>query len=317
MVLERNDDVTIIECCQAITTDVLLKYIKEIKGIKILHAHGLAGLSCKVFENKGNIKNTIGNTYNYFFWKIYYKFYLPKYINDFDTVINLSQYDSGEKYIRNHFKKEKFILGNATDNIFFEKDKKNNIKKYCSTNGNYFISIANYSPVKNQNQILKEFYKSNYGQKYDMIFIGKEKNNYYNRLIEYNKKLEKKYGKRNVYFLTNLNRNELPGILSGAKMYLAGSTHEEYSLSLIEAMTQGIPFVSTDVGNAKELPGGISIKNIKEMNIYIDKLMSNKKIYNNLSENGKKYASENCKITCKIDELIKILKEMKASTNQK
>ena len=190
----RNNDITIIECCQAITTDILLPIIQNIKGKVILHAHGFSGLTLPLFRNNGNIKNTIGNTYNFIFWNLYYKFHLPKYINDFDATISLCENDSSIKYLKKHFKNKMYILGNAADNMFFSKNICN-LEKYIDRKNKYFLSVSNYLSVKNQMGILKEYYLSDSSKKIDMIFIGSSKTDYYYKLLNYNKKLEKKYGK--------------------------------------------------------------------------------------------------------------------------
>ncbi len=305
----RNDDITIIECCQAITTDILLPIIQNIKGKVILHAHGFSGLTLPLFRNNGNIKNTIGNTYNFIFWNLYYKFHLPKYINDFDATISLCENDSSIKYLKKHFKNKMYILGNAADNMFFSKNICN-LEKYIDIKNKYFLSVSNYLSVKNQMGILKEYYLSDSSKKIDMIFIGSSKTDYYYKLLNYNKKLEKKYGKRKVYFLTNIKREEIPGIMKDSFLYLVGSTYEEYSISIIETMSQGIPFVSTDVGNAKLLPGGITISKIKEMHLIIDNLVKDKKLYNELSIKGINFSSENCQINQAVGNLERYINEI-------
>ena len=143
-----------------------------------------------------------------------------------------------------------------------------------------------------------------------MIFIGSSKTDYYHKLLNYNKKLEKKYGKRKVYFLTNIKREEIPGIMKDSFLYLVGSTYEEYSISIIETMSQGIPFVSTDVGNAKLLPGGITISKIKEMHLIIDNLVEDKKLYNELSIKGINFSSENCQINQAVGNLERYINEI-------
>lgn len=305
----RNDDVTIIECCQAITTDIILPKIKKIHGKVILHAHGFSGLTLPLFKNTGNVKNTIGNTYNWLFWNLYYKFYLPKYINDFDATISLCENDSSIKYLKKHFKQKMYILGNAADDIFFEKNSCN-LKKYVDKYNQYYLSVANYLSVKNQMAILHEYYKSNSSKNFDLIFIGSTKTDYYYKLLKYNKKLEKKYGRRNVYFLTNVERKDIPGIIKNSSIYLVGSTYEEYSISIIETMTQGVPFISTNVGNSKYLPGGITIKNINLMHLELDNLIKQKSYYNELAKEGIQFSYNNCKINNVVSKLEKYISEI-------
>ena len=313
-ILARKDDVTIIECCQAITTDILLPKLKSIYGKVILHAHGFSGLTLPLFRNTGNIKNTIGNTYNYIFWNLYYKFYLPKYINDFDATISLSENDSSINYLNKYFNKEKYILGNAADNMFFKKNDFN-LNKYINNQNKYYLSVSNYLSVKNQMGILLEYYKSKYSKKYDLVFIGSTVTDYYYKLLKFNVKLEKKYGKRNVYFLTGVDRKDIPGIMKNSSLYLVGSTYEEYSISIIETMSQGVPFISTNVGNAKYLPGGITINKIDLMHSVIDELIDKDALYKTLSYKGKKFSHDNCKISNAVKQIDKYIKEVVGEEN--
>lgn len=310
-ILSRDDDVTIIECCQAMTTDILLKYLTKIKGVKILHTHGLSGLTYSLFDWKGTIKNTIGNTYNYIFWKIYYKFILPKYINDFDAIMSLCETDSSIKFLDKYYNKDRYVLGNAADDQFFQKLKRNGaIEKYTEISGEgYFLSVANYSAYKNQIGILKQYYKCK-NINFDMVFIGSQKNKYYKKLLKINDLLEKKYNKKvNVHFLTSVDRKDILFIMQNAKLYLVGSKYEEYSISIIETISQGVPFISTDVGNAKLLPGGITVDNISKMHKAIENLLKDNNKYQELSESGRKYANEYCKISNAVEKLENIIKK--------
>lgn len=304
-VLNRNDDYTIFECTENITTDLMLPYLKQINGKKILHIHGCYGLTIKPFVIKGRIFKTLGNTYNYFFWNFYYYPYiLSKYVNDFDAVISLSEIDSGNKFFDKYFKGKRFILGNAAEDMFFNKTENG---KYEFGNKNYFLSVANYRTIKNQISILRQFRKANCKDKYKLFFIGTHKNEYYEKL----KRMREKYGLTNsVQILTGIERKELPQIMKNAYAYLVGSTYEEFSISIIEAMISGIPFISTNVGNARLLPGGITINNINDMANKMDLLVQEKDLYNKLSYEAKEYAKENCRIDICVDKLEKILKEV-------
>lgn len=301
-------DVYILEGATVVTTDILLPYLKKISGIKILHSHGFSRLILKPFERLSTMKNTLGNTYNFFRWKGYFKWYLPKYINDFDNVMCLSEVDSSYNYLNKIFNGNVNILGNAADDVFF-KNVNQTITKYTNIIGKgYFLSVANYDAVKNQIGILQEYYKSKESD-YDIVFVGREKNYYYDALVAENKKLSKIYGVRNVHILTNVERKDIPGIYEYAYLYLVGSEAEGYSISIIESMSKGIPFISTNVGNASLLPGGIVIENITKMSESIDCLMKNKELYKKLSDNGKRYAYSECRIESATDKLLKIVKE--------
>lgn len=303
-IMDLDSDYIIFECCETITFNILLPYLTKIKGKKILHAHGCYGRTLKLFKWKENIKKTIGNTYNYLYYKYYYyPVFLKKYINDIDATISLHENDSGLSYFNKNFNGEKYFLGNAADDMFFENEIYENSDFDFLENKKYFISVANYRNIKNQIGILKEYLKIEKRNEYAMVFIGAKKTDYYNKLLKYSKNCNKGC---KVYILDNVDRMFIPKLIKNAYIYLVGSTYEEFSVSLIEAMAEGVPFISTNVGNANQLPGGITIDNIKCMSSSINELIINKNKYEKLCNNGKIYAYDNCRI----DKCVKKLEEI-------
>lgn len=306
-----NADINIFEGGSVITTDIVLPYLKSIDGIKILHSHGFSRLLLKPFEKMSTLKNTLGNTYNFFRWKNYFRNFLPQYINDFDIVFCLSEIDSSYDYLTKIYNKNVNIIGNSADDMFFSKCDSNLIDKYVKLkNPSYFLSVANYAAVKNQIGIMEQYFKSGILD-HDIVFIGRDKNYYYDALVKQFNIFQEKYGKRNVHFLLNVDRNDIPSIVEGAKLYLVGSTAEGYSISIIESMSKGVPFISTNVGNASLLPGGIVIDNIQDMHKKIAELLSDKDLYDKLSENGKNYAYTECRIQSSTNKLLKLIAESK------
>ena len=76
-------------------------------------------------------------------------------------------------------------------------------------------------------------------------------------------------------------------------------------------MAKGIPFISTNVGNACILPGGITINKISEMHNQIDNLLKDKEKYEQLSRLGKAFVEENCRINKAVKLLSSIIKSEK------
>ncbi len=140
-----------------------------------------------------------------------------------------------------------------------------------------------------------------------MIFIGSRETDYLQYLININSKYEKKYGKRNVQFLTNIPRSEVVEYVRNAYIYLLGSTWEAFSISLIESMAAGVPFISSDVGIAKYLPGGVVVKSIEEMVYWLDTLTNSQDLNDLLGKMGHQYYIDNLRIQDKVDQLEKVL----------
>lgn len=303
-------DSIICECTQCVTTDALYPYLNEISANKILHSHGFSGLSLRPYRIMGTFRNTIGNTLNYYRWRKYYQDIFPKYISKFDSVICLSVVDSDYKYLLK-YDIPIYIIPNAVEAIFLGGINENKLQLYIDRPPfQYAVCVAYYNDVKNQIGILKEFYKSEACKNMGLVFIGTERNKYYIKLEKKKKQLEKKHGKREVHLLVGVLREHIPGIVKNAMMYLSGSKREAFSISLIESMAVGTPFIGTNVGNTRLLPGGCVIEKMDEMHFMIDKLYYNKKYRRKLSKEGKMYSMENCTIQQAVKNISNIIEEI-------
>ena len=306
-VVNGNYDVIIDECAQTCTTDALLPILGQIRSRLVLHAHGLSGLSVKPFMIKNDLKHTLGNTYYWLLMKYYYGVKFKRIAHYFTASISLSRVDSGYNYLSSLIRNN-YVLGNAADDIFFDDYSIDKYKLPCEGR-QYILSIANYVVVKNQVNMLRQFYKIKHTE-VALVMIGSRKTEYYYQLIAENEKLSKKYGARPIYILTEIERCFFPQILDNALLYLVSSSHEEFSISIIEAMARGVPFVSTDVGNAKLLPGGVVCKCIEDFPNTIDKLISNNNKRTEMGKAAKEYAHNHCKREVAIEKLESYLNEI-------
>lgn len=303
---QANVDILINECPEALTSRCLYPILVDLKDvIKILHVHGFGGL----FQYPLKI-NFSGRMLKAFKYRLFYLVYLRKYLSLYDLCLCLSEVDSSKTTLEKYAQRVK-ILRNAVDDIFFEtSNRENPLLKYAQpTNKRYCLSIANYFPYKNQKGILLEFYKS-VNDDISIIFIGKGSSRYFAELIAYNLELEKTYGKKDVFFLSGVAREDIPDILSNATLYLVGSFFEEFSISIIEAMAKGVPFVSTNVGNTRLLPGGVVVESISQMHKSIDLLLNNAELYKECSYRGRAYAMQNCRTEYAVDQLEKYIQDL-------
>ena len=309
---QANVDILINECPEALTSRCLYPILVDLKDvIKILHVHGFGGLfqyPLKFERNK--LLDSLGRILKAFKYRLFYFVYLRKYLSLYDLCLCLSEVDSSKKTLEKYAKRVK-ILRNAADDVFFRNfNRENPLFKYVQlANKRYCLSIANYFPYKNQKGILLEFYKS-VNDDISIIFIGKGSSRYFAELIAYNLELEKTYGKKDVFFLSGVAREDIPDILSNATLYLVGSFFEEFSISIIEAMAKGVPFVSTNVGNTRLLPGGVVVESISQMHKSIDLLLNNAELYKECSYRGRAYAMQNCRTEYAVDQLEKYIQDL-------
>lgn len=291
-VLGFQCDVIIMECLQCVVTDTLLPHLHKIKAKKILHVHGISGLRLKPFEKKSDLLHSVANTWHWIHSQWFFHRYLPKYISIFDKILCLSEVDDTIPYCKK-FNMKVDILPNAVDDTFILPSKPVEQLDIKALNKPYFLSVAYYNQIKNQVHILEEFYKSGLNE-YAMVFIGPQKNEYYEKVLSANREFGAKYGSREVLFLTNIDRQFIPDIIGNAKLYLVGSTIEQFSIAMIETMAKGVPFVSTNVGNARMLPGGLVVDDIGFMHEKMQLLMQDEVLYGQLSNKGRQYVSEFC-----------------------
>lgn len=305
-VTEYPKDILFLECLQCHTTDILLPYLKYMNCKVVLHSHGGPGIHQKMFRWDANIIHSIGNTHNWFRWKRYYNSTLPSFSKDIDAVLCLSLCASDLHYMKKHMKRVE-ILENAANDIFFDEYKQSqdfssvlNIKAK-----KYILCIANYIPNKGQLDIVNAF--ANIKDKnYALVCIGSSKNEYYERVLKVANLISHKYGKE-IHLLTGIDREYFPSIISHASLFVMGSEHEEYPVSLIEAMACGTPFVSTDAGNARILPGGITVTKRSELPDFMNAVVSIGELGQRLGSQGKDYALRHNKIEAILSQLESIL----------
>lgn len=310
-------DLIILVCSQCWTTDWVLKELDKVQVPKIFYPHGFSGLSINIFSDfkKCNIKKLIGKIIAKLRWNIYYKrFYV--YMKKFDHVVYLSNHDNAKKYGDEHGIENYSIIENAVNNIFFDQELNFDIvaQKYSLLGcKKYFICVSNYIEEKRQEFSLEAFYKCEITNNYQMVYIGNNirGDKYYKKLKQLKLKYDSMYGKRNVIFLEQVDRNHIPTILKNSKMSLFSSINEQYPLVVIESMSCKIPFISTNVGNVENLPGGIVINDINDMSNKIRNLIIDNNFYNKLSEQGYNYVIKNCTISNSISKFDYIIKNTK------
>ena len=311
-VKQYDADVYILECSQCITTDVLLPHLGALRGKKIFHSHGFSGMELKPFALKGDLKHTIGNTINWIQSKIYFGSTFKKAMPYFDATLCLSEVDSSRKFLKKYCDNS-YILDNAADNMFFSSESiaKDCISKYAKLkNEKYVMCCANYTVVKNQKDMILQYFKSESSKHTSLVCIGSQPTTYYQECVSLVETLKKEYGDRDVHLLHGINRSDIPSIMREATIYLVSSRYEQYSISIIEAMSQGLPFISMNTGNARILPGGVTIKRIDEMRNQIDILMTDNAQHKAYSDAGMKFAYENCRIPAVVNKLETIIKAL-------
>lgn len=286
--LSQKVDVMIFVCLESVAADWALSILDKIPCQKILYMHGMHRFKwIKLdFENGKNLTLKILRDIR---WGVFYTISRRK-IGKFDKIIHLHEQDEAYQLFKKYYFEKNYVLENFAEPMFFERNENSYTKR------DYFIYVANYHPGKNQMLLLEAFYCMQHNFK--LILVGSEKNKYYDKLLEKKKLLDQKYNtNKNICFLYNISRVKLPDLLQNAYAFVMTSKSEHYPITIIEAMASGIPYISTNVGIVKFLPGGIIVSdNEREIAQSMDVFIEDKNQYEQLRAEAWQYANNNLTI---------------------
>ena len=86
---------------------------------------------------------------------------------------------------------------------------------------------------------------------------------------------------------TNVPRENVVSALQEADVIVSTSRWEANSLVLLESMAAGVPWVSFDVGSARENAGGVIVRDLDEMRQVVTELLRNSVLRRNLGDAGR------------------------------
>lgn len=297
----KSADVLVNVCAQHALTDVLLPELDNIPCKKVLYMHGMYDKKWH-WNMINNFRDVLHKVYNNTRWGWYYRL-SGKYFKKYDKVIQLHDFDAATLHFRKHYGIEGEVIENAAEDVFFER--KHPVLEELPEK--YAICVANYMDRKNQKFVLRAFFEADIAEDFELILIGSEDNSYYKELEDLKRELEQKKGKKKVRLLHHVPREATVEYIKNADVYLMGSKWEAFPISIVEAMAAGTPFVTTEVGCVKYLPGGIVVDTEADMTYWLKLLGTNEDVRKNLGKVGHEYAKENLSIASKVAQLEKIL----------
>ncbi len=96
----------------------------------------------------------------------------------------------------------------------------------------------------------------------------------------------------NNYFTFQLPRHQVVAAYRQADLFVMPSEREAAPLVILEAMAAGLPWVASDVGNIRELSGGLVVNNRRELLEVTRELQNNVALKNKLAKEGRDYAKK-------------------------
>ena len=301
LVLEKtkNANALVAVCLQSFAADWLLNVLREIKCKKVLYMHGMPDFKIKLSDFK-DLYNSCKIIFRNIRWKFFYSINYKKIVQ-FYSIIHLFKNDNSYSYFSKKGYKNNYVIENSCEDIFFKSEENG-----CR-NDKYFLYVGNYCERKNQKMALETFYKMN-DKGIGLVFIGSKKNKYCIKLKDLKEKLDLTYGDRKVCILYNLTRKDVFEYTKNSYSCIMSSNNEYYPITIIEALALGKPFISTNVGIIKYLPGGIVVNNEVEMKNWMEFFCENEDYVEDMGKIGKKYVHKKLKKDDKVNELENILK---------
>jgi len=214
----------------------------------------------------------------------YYKEYILKYVlrNACKVIVMTGDY---EKILHRKYgiqKTKLSVIPNATGH------KIANTSKALTNHTLRLLSVGRLSSQKNTAFLLESlsFYAKKYNKNFHLSIVGdgEQKDNL--------KKDIKRLGLKNLVSLRHrLGDKALEKTYKESDIFLSASMHEAFGIVFIEAMTKGLPIVSTDIPVVRNIvrhrKNGLLVKqNIIKFADALHELGSNKRLYAALSQNN-------------------------------
>ena len=233
--------------------------------------------------------------------KRYMKIFLesiPKIVNETSGIITVSNYSKNDIIETFNIPKEKiFVTHLASEPIYKPLDKlicKNIVKKKYAISEDYILFVGGFSPRKNIPGLIKAFSRLSYKNKqYFKLVIAGAKGESYAKYQELTEKLEIR---DKVVFPGFVPTMDLPFLYNAANLFVYPSFYEGFGLPPLEAMSCGIPVISSNLTSIPEVVGSSGLLvdpyNIEEITSSMNAVLSDKKLSDKLSASGIKRASE-------------------------
>ena len=232
----------------------------------------------------------------------YYQYFTPKFCKKATKILAVSEFTKQDIAARYEIDENKIdVVYNGVDNgqwsmVNGQLSSKNllSIDYRLSTIAPYFIFIGAVHPRKNVLGLLKAFehFKTTFSHPHQLIIIG--------RKAWMNSDLEKFYRqmkfKKDVVWIEKIERTKLLQILQNAFALVYPSFFEGFGIPIIEAMSLGVPVITSNISSMPEVAGNAAILvnpvNITDIANAMHSLVENEALRNDLIAKGKIHAQD-------------------------
>lgn len=312
-VVERQDkfDVMVNVCPQSAVTDWLLPHLGKIGIPKVLHVHSIWDFEVHPWDRRSPqafVRKLMANMR----WGIYYRVH-GKDFRLYDRVLQLYEQDYSVEDFRCWYGIESEILENAAEDAFHE-----GAPIPMGERDHTIVCVANFNRQKNQVALVEAFLRADVPGGWRLVLVGSretpELDAIRRRIAFLRAELGILPGERNIEIRIGVPREETVRLVKTASIYAMSSLWEAFPVSLVEAMSAGVPWVSTGVGIARWLPGGIVADGVAAQAKALSRLASNFSERERLGAEGFVYAEAHFRIDEKVSQLERVLKEVAGGT---
>lgn len=151
--------------------------------------------------------------------------------------------------------------------------------------GPLLLYVANYGDRKNQVMTVRAFRRAQIKDA-TLVLIGSEFNDYSKQVQQMDEELRQTCPAGRVVMLEKLTRTQTCAAYRAADLFVLSAKAETQPIVLLEAMGSHTPWLATDVGCVRELPGGRIVRSETEMTLEMKKLAADPALRKQLAEAG-------------------------------
>jgi L-malate glycosyltransferase len=270
-------DIMANHCLQTWPTDALLEDIASFRWASLLVTHGLS-------------------TENPLFTDYYRK--LPRFLPMYAAWASVSALSEESTFARQHGLQSPTVIRNGID-LPEWKAPSLGLREKWNVNGHpWLVNVSNHSHQKRHEWFFKLSERlrgsgtrftivgnSHLTDKSQLGRLGIRGGCFYECLI-------RSLASRSVELRTGAARQEVVSAIQEADVVVSTSRWEANSVVLLESMAAGTPWVSTDVGSARENAGGIVVSSVGEMADALTMLLADSDRRKSLGREGRMRARE-------------------------
>lgn len=235
--LREKFDVIMNYAAQQWATDLFLEVIDQIEARKIFVPCGFSGLKNSAYKD--------------YFSK------MPAWLRSYDVTVYLSDTYQDAIFAKEHNIKNMVVIPNGADEHEFHEMYTGVIRRELKIKGDKLIMhLGSFTGMKGQPEAMSIFAGSQLTD-CSLVLVGNvlDKRTYYRALLKsivFNLSPRNIKSKRRI-FIKQLLRPQTVALLKSADAFLFPSNIEASPLVLFEACAAKTPFLTSDVGNAREI----------------------------------------------------------------